>query len=467
MKDYYVKNDSFPFLAFDQVNLFHLKKEDYLKRLREDIVSKFEDKDLEIKTSKWRKNQGYYADGTFKRRLLTSVGLIIFKKTRYKFIDPETKKWRRTFLVDDYLQIEKYSKWSHELKSHVINLLSQGSSKYADIDKAIPEARLHKSTISRFVKKLRLEAFNEEYLENHYNAPKKIEKYNTLYISIDDSYVNLKTNNKAAKYQVRVATLCLGKSDKPDSRNSTLIHKRVITWTKKCKSIANNFVNETIEDLNKYIKIFYGKTNFNYVICGDGANWIKSIASSFGGKIVLDKFHLVKEIAKIYPPKMYSQYNKQLFNCCINALTHGVNTLVDNYLIPLSKVDDDKIDKIKKLIRYIKNNKNGIESYKKDYYIGCFTESNIYHYVKAIANSKSYNFKVFHNLINLRLAYINNLDPIFLWKDYFVEAIENNMFNQYLPYKVIKTYGKEFNIPMLNNKSTSYKELIKVLQNKE
>jgi hypothetical protein len=55
-------------------------------------------------------------------------------------------------------------------------------------------------------------------------------------------------------------------------------------------------------------------------------------------------------------------------------------------------------------------------AYQAEWYNGCFTESNVYHFVKSISNQKSYSIKTFKNLIALRTARINTLNPMEVWK---------------------------------------------------
>ncbi len=63
-------------------------------------------------------------------------------------------------------------------------------------------------------------------------------------------------------------------------------------------------------------------------------------------------------------------------------------------------------DKIKDLIKYIKNNSEGIKVYKEDWYMGSCTEQQISHNIKWLKGygNKSYSERVFKNMIALKMA---------------------------------------------------------------
>lgn len=70
---------------------------------------------------------------------------------------------------------------------------------------------------------------------------------------------------------------------------------------------------------------------------------------------------------------------------------------------------NDKQDKVKELIKYITTNANGIRNYQNEYYIGCQTESQISHNVKALKSygAKAYSEIVFRNMLSMRMVKVN------------------------------------------------------------
>ncbi|PPE04724.1 hypothetical protein EELLY_v1c04040 [Entomoplasma ellychniae] len=93
-------------------------------------------------------------------------------------------------------------------------------------------------------------------------------------------------------------------------------------------------------------------------------------------------------------------------------------------------------------------NKNleGILSYQADYYNGCYTESNIHHFVKSISNRKSYSFKTFKNLMVLKAGKINCFKVFDIWEHEKNTEFDNNVYNNkhiqwYFKYKKVITHN--------------------------
>jgi hypothetical protein len=93
----------------------------------------------------------------------------------------------------------------------------------------------------------------------------------------------------------------LGTSNvKEDSRNSKLIHKRVIYKISKVKTKSETAV-EFAEFTKQKIKEFYGDKQRKVIVCGDGDEYIKTIADYLNAEQVLDFFHLKSKIRKTLP----------------------------------------------------------------------------------------------------------------------------------------------------------------------
>jgi len=96
-------------------------------------------------------------------------------------------------------------------------------------------------------------------LTANYQIPKSSRDFDTIYISTDDCFLNLKENGVGVKYRVRLAILYQGLSRVPDARNSKLINKRIIYKLEKIKSITKNSVVSFSDLIRKKIKEFYGE----------------------------------------------------------------------------------------------------------------------------------------------------------------------------------------------------------------
>jgi len=139
--------------------------------------------------------------------------------------------------------------------------------KYEQIISAFPRANITKATISRLIRQFDVTKLNRQDLDDNYEVPKNADKFKFIYISTDDSFLNLKEKRKFEKYahkqryRVRLAVLYQGISKKPDKRGSRLINKRVVYALEKVKSTNKNNVLRFCNLLKEKIYEYYGANN--------------------------------------------------------------------------------------------------------------------------------------------------------------------------------------------------------------
>ena len=202
-------------------------------------------------------------------------------------------------------------------------------------------------------------------------------------------------------------------------------------------------------DIKKVLKSFidnnYDLTNKKLILMGDGANWIKILAKNLNAHYVLDKFHLVKKVKSIFTFREYVITNnlkeirnikEELYNDLITFINAGdvtnfvehLKALILKETLNTHKWLTPKIKHIKSLIKYACNNQEGIEAYKKDFYIGCQTEAQISHTIKSLKaySAKAYSKLTFSNMLSMRMAKINRWDPVALVITRRAEDVKNN-----------------------------------------
>ncbi|MBW3058306.1 MAG: hypothetical protein CXB60_04060 [Spiroplasma poulsonii] len=93
--------------------------------------------------------------------------------------------------------------------------------------------------------------------------------------------------------------------------------------------------------------------------------------------------------------------------------------------------DEFKIDSehYNKLIRYLKNQQKGIESYRHKGYIGSCSEAMISHSIKAYMGygAKIYKYESFNVILDLAMAKTNGLDPLKVLKDNIIAYHEQEI----------------------------------------
>jgi|GEM_PF-5809091 len=246
--------------------------------------------------------------------------------------------------------------------------------KYEQIIADFPRAKIVKPTISRLIREFNVPQLNNQDLEDNYQIPKNSDKSGIIYISTDDSFLNLKEKQKyqkyakKQKYRVRLAVLYQGINETPDKRGSRLINKRIVYKLEKIKNVARDNVLNFSRLIREKVFEYYGYEDWKLVVSGDGDKYIKGIASELSAEIVLDWFHLKMKLRKCF---RFTRYKYEIdrintFELVAKVLKEHPMLAINNYLKPLLASDYLKKDETKEMIRYIRNNFKGIEAYQQD-----------------------------------------------------------------------------------------------------
>ncbi|WP_323754991.1 Mbov_0401 family ICE element transposase-like protein [Spiroplasma poulsonii] len=382
-------------------------------------------RDEEIFLSDETRKLGFKPKGFKKRCFITLLGDIQIKIRCYKFWDAsaynnKTKnygKWRFKCLLLEDLKFEKYQKITHDLKELILINVADGK-RIKDINDIIPVKSLSYSSIARLINKLDL---NLENASNNFSN-KTSSKY--IYIVLDDTFLSLKEKNKKKKFRIRTAFFHQGHMPE-DERvgNSILLNKRA--YCKLLRTATNINTLEYSEELFKEMSKYYNITpDTQFIVCGDGADWIKNTSHFLNAKYVLDKFHAIRKIGTVFNLK--NKYDKLQFKICKGLFNNGEYTKLITHLEYFKNKPNliTKQNNLLNVIKYLKKRKDGIIAYKHDWCSSVCAEALISHTIKAQLGhgNKIYSYDSFRNILALRVAKINGLNLV---KEMFNEQLEN------------------------------------------
>lgn len=304
--------------------------------------------------------------------------------------------------VKQAIGIPKYKNCTNNLTLFIIKQIHKGK-RQCDIKDMLPYCGISNQTYSNIIKNTKIE------IQLPIN---KYEVKDYLHIDMDDCFEYLANEQGIIeKYCIRIFNYYTHKinvyKNRNQLRNKTLAYiifkpSDNITQDKVYEFIYTTSINHYNIKLNYLTDIFW--QNNNLIIAGDGALWIRAMAKWFGGKYVLDCFHgisyLWKAFINVKGKKKADTNWPNYFDTSFNFKNGNYNELI-NILKP--NVNE-------KTYNYFKNNEQGIINQGKDWNIGCHAESTVSHLVKSLKGygAKSYNYKTFVNMLNTRVAHINN-----------------------------------------------------------
>ncbi|WP_338962472.1 MULTISPECIES: UPF0236 family transposase-like protein [unclassified Spiroplasma] len=172
----------------------------------------------------------------------------------------------------------------------------------------------------------------------------------------------------------------------------------------------HNFTMQTIN--NHYdikLNIFainWEYNNYNVVVAGDGALWIRAMASWLGCYYILDKYHAYSYLWKSFVNVRGKHQKKALDWTKYLDVTTTFSNGKYNELITILENNHNKVTK--KTYNYFKNNEQGIINQNADWNIGCSAESDVYHFLKSLTNgAKIYHHQTLNNMLIAKANYLN------------------------------------------------------------
>ncbi|WP_339021374.1 Mbov_0401 family ICE element transposase-like protein [Spiroplasma endosymbiont of Atherix ibis] len=373
------------------------RKEEY-KFLLNKRRGEIEARDIELLENRDKKR--YILIKVKSRTITTEFGNLTFDRHIYKHYIK--KKWKYIALIDEELKLKKWSKLDLNLVELIKEQLGTGK-RYRDIIDMFPEAKLSLMTISRIFKSIK----NEDKRNKVERKISLVDKQR-VYIFVDDAFVNVDRFKNKYKWrklkinkdtQIRVVSFCTGFDIKTiHKKRRKLKDKRTTFFIGKDEKLTTEKLAIRIYELG--CNFYDNFENAKLVVGGDGAIWIKELASFIGANYILDRFHAVREFRKLF--LFNGKYHgKELFRIAINLFYSG------NYkeLIQLLEIEAPK-----EVFKYFKNNRIGIINQSAEWNIGVSAESEVSRLVKSALGygSKVYSLIVLKNMLNERAYKLNN-----------------------------------------------------------
>ncbi|MDQ7983026.1 MAG: UPF0236 family protein [Spiroplasma sp.] len=406
----------------NHITYYETKNADLFKYALLNLKQEYENKDQEIFNSTWRKEKGYIPHGIRQRTLITIFGKLTYKRHRYLIWNKG--RYRFIYLADIALGVKKYQRITTHLQIKILSLIAKGK-RYQDILDCFPLSNITTNTITNIINRMKIDSLEDIIIKKV--KPIKLDQY--LYINIDDTFLNLKENNKKQQYRVRVILFHTGYDlEKSRANKKILKNSRIFFFLKKKNEQYNNHL--MVQKIQKIAQVFYSNVNqAKIIISGDGATWIRNYQKKWPNSIyILDRFHTIRKIRQLFNPN--SKIMQPIYE---NLRTSFFNGNYQEMVKILSKPwfqDKYKTSKLQELKYYLKQNEKnyGISNQKYDFNIGCNIESTISHHIKWLLGygSKAFSKNIYHKILTLHIANVNNINTTDLLKEDFIKKLTLN-----------------------------------------
>lgn len=376
--------------------------------------------DLSFKNSEERKNK-YYVKESKERTLLTSIGYITFKYTRY--VDKETHK--SYIFLRELLNIKPYQRLTEQAEYELI--------KYAKEENMSQAARhaLRNTIVSRSIVSKKIQKLNGSI---HEEITKSNSQPDVLYIEMDEIHANLQKGGNQ---------IC----------PCSIVHEgyeEEFVKRKKLKNIrsfasSNLSYEELWEVIFDYVDKKYDIDKFKAIfVSGDGATGIKNYKNCFPKALfVLDKFHYKrKHLAYIFKKDtlLIKYADEYLRNDKIDDFKLLVKYQIEKF--------PEQENKMKEHMNYILNNLEGIKNQTHPLYkCPCSMEGHVSNQYARYITSSPYGFSKqgLENKLKLLVLRANKHDLTF---DEFLQLKYSS--NEYED--IVKNINKTENIKRIKFK---------------
>ncbi|WP_342273651.1 Mbov_0401 family ICE element transposase-like protein [Spiroplasma endosymbiont of Acasis viretata] len=349
------------------------------------------------------KNQ-YKIDSRVNRTVNTPIGMGTFRQRVYW--DKINKQYY--YPIYEEFGIKKRARITNDLYFDILdNLIENLISKkgYFNIQSEFKYTSFSKNLISRIFKNAKIEKWIPE-------EKIKVLDNQKLNICADDAFITCwDENGLKQQYCCRILTFNLGKKEIYSYRNK--LDKKITAFLlfKSGNGLNQeqlyNFTTQTI--LNHYdinlniLGVQWEYHNYNLVVAGDGALWIKAMATWLGCYYILDKYHAYSYLWKSFVGVRGKKKESHDWTKYIDGTTTFASGDC-NQLLSFLKPNVNE-----KTYNYFKNNAHGIVNQNASWNIGCSAESDVYHFLKSLTNgAKIYNYQTLNNMLIAKANYLNS-----------------------------------------------------------
>lgn len=336
---------------------------------KEQAILFLENKDKEIASS--RELKRYKIIGLRPRTILTTIGIITYKRRYY--YDKYDEEY--IYLLDNQLELPKYTRISNELRIQVLKLASEMT--YRVLGRNISdEFTIGKSTVYKIVRDTTIKEICPPIFRNNEDI---------VHLQIDEKYIGMIDKKNKGKYYT--ATIFAGEKFIKSKR--ILLNKTVLSSYKLDdleKKIKDNLINR-----------YKVKEDEKIFISGDFASYIKKFKSRIDDICkpiyVPDKFHVKKAL-------------KDLFGWKVDDRELNLKENID---FIFKSIDEDTPISYKGLKGVIKDNADCFKPYLDEKYLGCSQEAmNSHVYAPRFGKYQNrFNPKTIEKLSLIKEAFIN------------------------------------------------------------
>lgn len=395
---------------------------------KQKLKEKYENLNQELRKQNCNGQNGFILWGTKNKTIKSPFGDILIKASRFRYYDKKEKKFKTTTLLNKVIGLKKNQTIILSVKIAIWKEMDSAK-RQRDIKDMYPKLNISNMLITNINKEVNFAKLFKEQLKTKTEKIKVQTPY--LYAGVDDSFSNLTKYKKIKKHMFRTSYFHTGYDEIKSTKSKNVLRdKKIFIVMKSVKNkyyLIKKFKKEFLNFLNQN----YNIENCKLTLAGDGAKWIKKFADEIDAIFILDQFHLMKELKTIFPYRRKKftknltdneKIRKEIYWDMNKLFKSGDPDGAIKYLKKLIKVKNtkqhpflkDKKEKIKKFIKYIKKNSDGIKVYKEDWYMGSCTEPQISHNVKWLKGygAKSYSEKVFKNMIAMKMTKENGVNLI-------------------------------------------------------
>lgn len=353
----------------------------------------------EIKKHKPRK---YWIERSRERTIITMFGKVTFQRRIYRKIS-NSKKGKCTTPLDIKKKINKWKRYDQQIINRIIQRSEKSFASFNNLG-TFDMTNVNKVQVHRAIK---------NSLKINYECKYKPKPNRLIYFNIDDTFVNLKVNNKAVKYRIRLIFIHQGKSKRNKFINSKIFSLMKVTENRKDVPSKLDILIGKIIDLNKF--------RDKIIFCSDGAQEFRKACEQLSLKQNIDEFHVWKQLDRTFRSRVknYSMipqnkrrdlYYQIKFYLKSGNIKSALNKLHD-LILTLSNDNQNRefILFLTNFYKYLKNNFKSILFWQSKEFYPTVTESYICEKVKSILGNKKkcFSLPVFQSLLAMRTNFLN------------------------------------------------------------
>lgn len=316
---------------------------------------------LDEKLMKERDRDIYRNKGFKKTTIKTVMGEVEYKRRIYEYKTEEGKK-AYIYLLDEYLNMETIGHISTNLVEKIVDLATDESyRKTAEKITEMTNQSISHSAAWNIIQTVGEKIAEKEKKEIRLNKEGKLvgkREMKVLFEEMDGLWINMqgkdRESKKKGRKELKLGIFYEGWEKKHEKKD------RYVVKNKKAYvsfGSSKDFKNLREAKIAKEYNIDEIETK---IVNGDGAKWIKEIASEDNSHFQLDPFHRNQAVLKNVEDKTKA---KKIIKKLSNGKIEEGLEMITKLMIE-NNDNEEKMKKLEKLYNYLVNNKEGIVLYK-------------------------------------------------------------------------------------------------------